>query len=66
MAENVTQWEYTALESKAGGIRTRIEHLNQLGKEGWEATIRDCGGEIILKRPKQQRSQPTYDRSLYE
>lgn len=45
--KELTQWEYK--EVPPGDINEK--NLNELGKQGWEATAVEGGGTILLKRP---------------
>lgn len=45
---SITQWEYKELFPR----EINEKKLNELGKQGWEATAVEGGGTILLKRPK--------------
>lgn len=54
-----TRWEYRfyAPEEKWGSRWWKVEQLNALGAEGWEA-VGIAGGNLLLKRPLSQAPTP--------
>lgn len=59
MADNnqVTQWEYKY-------VNADLSKLNEIGKDGWEATGNSNTNGILVKRPiKQEKKEPEYSYS---
>ena len=59
MSNEVTQWEYTKVNTEG---HFPMDEINRLGKEGWESTgnwvspnPNGSNKEILFKRPKQQK-----------
>lgn len=66
MSNEVTQWEYTKVNTEG---HFPIDEINKLGKEGWESTgnwvspnPNGSTKEILFKRPKQRDDNYGYSR----
>jgi|GEM_PF-3050501 len=70
MAENnVTQWEYQTICDKntsSFDFKNTMEALQKAGEEGWETTgNKICGNEILMRRPKQQKTPSRDEEDLF-